>query len=162
MSGFALPRSRSIRACCWCSGGLHLSTAVYGSGRVPHVRLSVHGPKTDSSNAFTPCATSLALRRSLLARVAEALEGAAPRLFRPMYAGANMGHPSRTIDRVWEMKSGGAVPLKGRGGIRTREDHLEGESEKTTTAACALAIFSRWTTFSASTETEWIRSSLFE
>jgi hypothetical protein len=29
------------------------------------------------------------------ARVAEALEGAAPRLFRPMYARANMGHPSR-------------------------------------------------------------------
>jgi hypothetical protein len=28
-------------------------------------------------------------------RVAKALEGAAPRLFRPMYAGANMGHPSR-------------------------------------------------------------------
>jgi hypothetical protein len=30
-----------------------------------------------------------------LARVAGALEGAAPHLFRPMYAGANMGHPSR-------------------------------------------------------------------
>jgi hypothetical protein len=29
------------------------------------------------------------------ARVAVALEGAAPHLFRPMYAGANMGHPSR-------------------------------------------------------------------
>ena len=28
-------------------------------------------------------------------RVTTALEGAAPRLFRPMYAQANMGHPSR-------------------------------------------------------------------
>jgi hypothetical protein len=26
--------------------------------------------------------------------------GAAPRLFRPMYAGANMGHPSREMGRV--------------------------------------------------------------
>jgi hypothetical protein len=32
---------------------------------------------------------------AVFALVAEALEGAAPRLFRPMYAGANMGHPSR-------------------------------------------------------------------
>src|SRR5271156_2548427 len=29
--------------------------SLLGSGRVPHVRLSVHGPKTDFSNAFTPC-----------------------------------------------------------------------------------------------------------
>jgi hypothetical protein len=35
------------------------------------------------------------------ARVAEALEGAAPRLFRPMYAGANMGHPSRERDSLF-------------------------------------------------------------
>jgi hypothetical protein len=28
------------------SGGFHLSTAAFGSGRVPHVRPSVHGPKT--------------------------------------------------------------------------------------------------------------------
>jgi hypothetical protein len=36
------------------TGGLDLPTTVYGPGRVPHVRPSVHGPKTDSSNAFTP------------------------------------------------------------------------------------------------------------
>jgi hypothetical protein len=29
------------------------------SGRVPHVRTSVHGPKMGCSNAFTPCATML-------------------------------------------------------------------------------------------------------
>jgi hypothetical protein len=28
-----------------------------------------------------------------------------------MYAEANMGHPSRTIDRGWEMKSAGAAKL---------------------------------------------------
>ena len=31
------------------------------SGRVPHVRTSVHGPKMACSNAFTPCATMLLL-----------------------------------------------------------------------------------------------------
>jgi uncharacterized protein (DUF433 family) len=36
-------------------------------GRVPHVRPSVHGPRTDFSNAFTPCATILVRGRSLLA-----------------------------------------------------------------------------------------------
>jgi hypothetical protein len=30
-----------------------------------------------------------------LRHIAKALGGAAPHLFRPMYAGANMGHPSR-------------------------------------------------------------------
>jgi hypothetical protein len=33
-------------------------------GRVSHVRTSVHGQKTDSSNAFTPFPLILALRRS--------------------------------------------------------------------------------------------------
>jgi hypothetical protein len=33
----------------------------------------------------------------VLARIAEALERAAPDLFRPMYADANMGHPSRSL-----------------------------------------------------------------
>ena len=36
-----------------------------------------------------------ALGRNSLRHIAKALGGAAPRLFRPMYAGANMGHPSR-------------------------------------------------------------------
>ncbi len=34
---------------------------VNGSGRVPHVRLGVHGPKTECSNAFTSCANTLGL-----------------------------------------------------------------------------------------------------
>jgi hypothetical protein len=64
------------------------------SGRLPHVRPSEHGPKTDFSNAFTPCARIFPVGRSLFVLVTEALEGAAPRLYRPMYAEANMGHPS--------------------------------------------------------------------
>jgi hypothetical protein len=57
------------------------------------------GRKRIFSNAFTPRASILALGRSLHTRVAKTFEGAAPwaapRLFQPMYAGANMGHPSR-------------------------------------------------------------------
>jgi hypothetical protein len=52
------------------------------------------GRKRCSSNAFTPCSEGSA-RTTAFARKAEALEGAAPRLCRPMYATANMGHPSR-------------------------------------------------------------------
>ena len=62
--------------------------------------IRIHGPKTDFSNAFTPCTRIIALGRSLFARIAAALKGAAPRLFRPMYAGANMGHPSREAGLV--------------------------------------------------------------
>jgi hypothetical protein len=39
----------------------------------------------DSSNAFTPRSRILDLGRSLFARVAKALKGAAPRLSQPMY-----------------------------------------------------------------------------
>jgi hypothetical protein len=46
---------------------LRLQAMVAGSGRVPPVRLSVHGPKTDSSNAFAPSARTLAFGRSLFA-----------------------------------------------------------------------------------------------
>jgi hypothetical protein len=53
------------------------------------------GRERNSSNAFVRCGKILDLGRNLFARVAGALDGAAPRLFRPMYAGANMGHPSR-------------------------------------------------------------------
>ena len=60
------------------AGGFHLVITAYGSGRVPHVRPSVHGPKMDFSNALTPCTGILALGRSLFALVAIALEGAAP------------------------------------------------------------------------------------
>jgi hypothetical protein len=53
------------------------------SGRVPHVRPSVHGPKTDFSNAFTQCTRILALGRGLFPCVTKALEGAAPVFFGP-------------------------------------------------------------------------------
>src|ERR1700722_12437154 len=48
------------------------------------------GRKRCFSNAFTPRTRALARIRGV-----EELEGAAPRLFRPTYAKANMGHPSR-------------------------------------------------------------------
>src|SRR5580692_3802071 len=47
---------------------------VEGIGRVPHVRPSVHGPKTDSSNAFTSRARTLPVGRSLT-HVTVGLEG---------------------------------------------------------------------------------------
>jgi len=46
-------------------------TKVLGAGWVPHVRPSVHGPKTDSSNAFTQLATMIALGSALLPRYLE-------------------------------------------------------------------------------------------
>ena len=52
---------------------------------MPHVRLSVHGPKTDSSNAFTPCARPLILGHSISPHCKKRWEDKA-RLFRPMYA----------------------------------------------------------------------------
>jgi hypothetical protein len=55
------------------------------SGRVPHVRQSVHGPKTDSSNAFTTSARILDLGRSLFRpHEQKRWKGATPRLFPPM------------------------------------------------------------------------------
>jgi hypothetical protein len=42
-------------------------------------------------------------------RVTEALEGCA-RLFQPMYAEANMGHPSRTLGSGYEIQSQGFPP----------------------------------------------------
>jgi hypothetical protein len=76
------------------------------SGRVPHVRPSVHGPKTDFSNAFTSLDGILPLAAVSGPPDRSAGRGCA-RLFRPMYAGANMGHPSRTIGSCYEMKSAG-------------------------------------------------------
>jgi hypothetical protein len=58
---------------------------------VPQVRTSVPGPKMFFSNAFT---------RS----VQRALVEASPRLFRPRYAGANLGHPSHFLGRGWGAK----------------------------------------------------------
>jgi hypothetical protein len=64
------------------------------SGRVPHVRPSVHGPKTDFQMLSVYCARIFPLGPGVFVLVIEALEGAAPHLSRPMYAEANMGHPS--------------------------------------------------------------------
>jgi hypothetical protein len=75
----------------WKARRISSPTAVYGSGRVPHVRPGVHGPKTDFSNAFTPCATTLALRRSLLARLAERWKGLRPVFFGPCTLGRTWG-----------------------------------------------------------------------
>ena len=58
-----------------------------------------HGPKTDFSNAFTPSARALAPGSRVFTRPTETAERAAPHLFRPMYAEANMGHPSR--EQAW-------------------------------------------------------------
>jgi hypothetical protein len=66
-------------------------TTVLGSGRVPHVRQSVHGPKTDSSNAFTPGATALALVPEKQRR----WKG-----LRPVFIGP------RTLGRTWGTRPG--------------------------------------------------------
>src|ERR1700733_4474945 len=42
---------------------------------------SVHGPKTDFSNAFIPCIKMLVLGRSPFAGIVRALEGAGPLFF---------------------------------------------------------------------------------
>jgi hypothetical protein len=73
-----------------------------------------HGPRTDSLNAFTTRATILAFGYSLSARLRVAEEGTASHLFRPMYAGANMGHPSREKDFVVGSNRDAAMDL-GRG-----------------------------------------------
>jgi hypothetical protein len=83
------------------SGGFDLPIKVFGSGRVPHVRPSVHGPKTDSSNALTACARIVDLGRSPSAHVSSSVGRGCARLFRPMYARANMGHPSRERDSLF-------------------------------------------------------------
>src|ERR1700722_10615809 len=72
----SLRRSRS-----WLPPGreaFNLPPTVFGSGRVPHVRPSVHGLKMDFSNAFTQYTRVVALGRGPFARVAVALEGLRP------------------------------------------------------------------------------------
>ena len=65
-------------------------------GRVPHVRTSVHGPITIFSNAFAPCAAGMhAPAPIFFCPHSKSVGRGCARLFRPMYAGANMGHPSR-------------------------------------------------------------------
>jgi hypothetical protein len=63
------------------------------SGRVPHVRPSVHGPKTDSSNAFTPWADSCSWPHFRC--IATALKG--PTFFSPCTLGRTWGtRPGRS------------------------------------------------------------------
>ena len=59
------------------AGGVDLPTTAFGSGRVPHVRPSVHGPKTIFSNAFIASTGVLALGRSRFDRPSGASDGAA-------------------------------------------------------------------------------------
>jgi hypothetical protein len=54
-----------------------------------------HAPKTDSSNASLHAQGPLLQAAVFLRHSKSVRRGCAPRLFRPMYAGANMGHPSR-------------------------------------------------------------------
>jgi hypothetical protein len=49
----------------------------------------------------------------VFARATVAFGGAAPRLFRPKYAGANMGHPSRGRAWFWAPAASGAGTAKG-------------------------------------------------
>jgi hypothetical protein len=106
----SLQRSRSVSAC--YTGAVHRRRGSWSknqalfSGRVPHVRPSVHGPKTDFSNAFIPSHEESCLCHSLCPGNKSAGRGCA-RLFRPMYAEANMGHPSRTTGSRHERRSAG-------------------------------------------------------
>jgi hypothetical protein len=64
--------------------GVAVVTAENGAlfpGRVPHVRQSVHGPKTNSSNAFPLCAKDPCSRPQPFLPHAKAFEGAAPHPF---------------------------------------------------------------------------------
>ena len=92
-------------------------------GRVPHVRTSVRGPNMNSSNDFTRglepfeglppdllldfVALIQCVRPSSRERRTRALSSSAwqeirvARIFRPTYAGANMGHPSGF---VWSLR----------------------------------------------------------
>jgi hypothetical protein len=68
-------------------------TTVFSPGRVPLFAQAYKGRKWIFQMVSLHCTRILALGRSLFAHVAEAFEGAAPRLFRPMYAWANIGAP---------------------------------------------------------------------
>ena len=74
---------------------------------------------------FPPCATILALRRSLFARVAEALEGAAPRIFRPMDPDFLHGAPPTDACAAFikesRMKFANASKLDRKSGVRSGE-----------------------------------------
>src|ERR1700692_1013941 len=54
-----------------------------GSWWCPVQEIRIHGPKTDSSNAFTPCATILAFARSIFARVAHLIKSIREGALRP-------------------------------------------------------------------------------
>ena len=70
----------------WCNNSL-ASSPAFPPGRVPHVRPSVHGLKT-----MGEALPKLSLHDQAVTDGAKAFE---KYRFRPMYAQANMGHPSR-------------------------------------------------------------------
>jgi hypothetical protein len=75
---------------------LSLMKAAYaGVGGAPCRKSGYMGRKRIFSNAFTSRTKALPLGRSPFVRPTGATKGAAPHLFQPMYAEANMGHPSR-------------------------------------------------------------------
>jgi hypothetical protein len=76
-----------------------------------NVRPSVHGPKTDFSNAFTPCATALAFCRSLLAHFAVAFEWLRPVFLGPCTLGRTWGHPSREEGFFFALTAAPASPI---------------------------------------------------
>ena len=67
------------------------------------------GRKWSSSNAFTPCARTLALARSLFAIEQKHSEGLRPVIFGPCTLQANMGHPSR--EQGFVLCSTSAAPM---------------------------------------------------
>jgi hypothetical protein len=72
-------------------------------GRVPHVRTGVRGPK--KTGAALPTLLLFGKKTAAKSKSPCAWSESIGRIrFRPMYAGANMGHPSRTNGRVWEIR----------------------------------------------------------
>ena len=66
--------------------GVSVTEVVRWMGRVPHVRLSVRGPKMTVSNAFPVLA-------AVSSSMQESVRGAAPYRFRPTYAAGERGAP---------------------------------------------------------------------
>ena len=102
-AGFAKPGWVATFAEFVCIAVVGAKTEALFPGRVPHVRPSVHGLKKtgrSSFERFCNAAKTLRPRARVLAHGMRALEES---VFRPMYAQANMGHPSRTNDRGYEI-----------------------------------------------------------
>ena len=102
----------------WLHSALEaLRTAVAGCNwikeRSPHLwpGAACSPQRTWDENGFFKCFYSMARGFLSLAGVFRpsnrGVRGAAPRLLRPMYAEANMGHPSRSLGSGYEVKSDG-------------------------------------------------------